>query len=204
MGVFLKITLHGSCQTPFPFLFVVIMHLLWYQPSVCAPTPLNGSSMENLLLGREVRPGWTVKISGRRTKKWMWLWRYRDVTAFPLPYNLWALKLAAWELVNHISLPWNQWQPLTAAFQGDQDYPPAPNGWDEGGGGESMCWGCSAPADQAFLWMSCAPQDCSVLLQRVSKRCQTKPTKGWWKGEMPKSLDLFQMYQSGQEILLLI
>lgn len=58
-------------------------------------------------------------------------------------YNLWTLKISAKELVNHISLLWNWYQPLIAAFQ-NHDCPPVSKGWDEAGGREeSMCWSCS-------------------------------------------------------------
>lgn len=68
LAVSVKLTLRGPYQSPFLFLFVLILHLLWDQLSVCVPISLDGPSMKHLLAGQRVET-WVNSTNEREEKR---------------------------------------------------------------------------------------------------------------------------------------
>lgn len=97
IGCFCQVNTPWSPSKYFPFSFLLIVHLLWYQLSVCAPVRPDGPSMKHLLAGQggETWVNSTNQWEEKRRKKQTWLTRYVDVTAYPLAFcRLWTLRIA--------------------------------------------------------------------------------------------------------------
>lgn len=68
LALSVKLILRGPYQSPFLFLFVLILHLSWDQVSVCVPISLDGPSMKHLLAGQRVET-WVNSTNQQEEKR---------------------------------------------------------------------------------------------------------------------------------------